>query len=186
VRKHAPSQEEPLIVVVIDELGDLTKYVGDRKMKERIARARGLLLTQGRSVAISVIGALQDPRMEVLPDRGLFPIRIALRLDEAGQVDLVLGDGARDRGALCDEIRKGQPGVGYMRIDGDREPTRIRAAYPTDADIDQFVVDYAPRQLDGEELFQAAEADVDAEVIDITRGHAGQPQDENDGQREAS
>ena len=31
--------------------------------------------------------------------RNLFPTRIAMRLDESDQVDMVLGDGARDRGA---------------------------------------------------------------------------------------
>ena len=36
--------------------------------------------------------------------RNLFSTRIALRLDESDQVDMVLGDGARDRGALADQI----------------------------------------------------------------------------------
>jgi len=36
--------------------------------------------------------------------RNLFPDRIAMRLDEPEQVDMVLGDGARDRGALADLI----------------------------------------------------------------------------------
>jgi len=31
-------------------------------------------------------------------DPDLFPDRIAMRLDEPEQVDMVLGDGARDRG----------------------------------------------------------------------------------------
>lgn len=35
VRKHTPTTEQPLIVVVIDALADLTKYVKDRKLKER-------------------------------------------------------------------------------------------------------------------------------------------------------
>jgi S-DNA-T family DNA segregation ATPase FtsK/SpoIIIE len=185
LRKHVPTRKEPLIVLIIDELGALTD-VGDRATKERILRARWLLLSQARAVEISIIGALQDPRMKVLPDRNLFPIRIALRLDESDQVDMVLGDGARDRGALCDEIRKNQLGVGYMRIAGDREPTKVRAAYPTDTDITDLVADYAPR-LDGEQLFQAAEQDVDAEVIDITpHRHDGEPRGEDDGRREAS
>ncbi|MGH9273975.1 MAG: FtsK/SpoIIIE domain-containing protein, partial [Acidimicrobiales bacterium] len=86
VRKHTPTTEQPLIVVVIDELADLTKYVKDRKLKERIERALGLLLTQGRAVGISVVAALQNPRKEVLNDRDLFSTRIALRLGELGQV----------------------------------------------------------------------------------------------------
>jgi DNA segregation ATPase FtsK/SpoIIIE, S-DNA-T family len=45
-----------------------------------------------------VVAALQDPRKEVMSIRNLFPDRIAMRLDEAEQVDIVVGDGARDRG----------------------------------------------------------------------------------------
>ena len=50
------------------------------------------------------MAALQDPRKEVMNIRNLFPDKIALRLDESEQVDMVLGDGARDRGALADQI----------------------------------------------------------------------------------
>jgi S-DNA-T family DNA segregation ATPase FtsK/SpoIIIE len=184
VRKHTPTREAPLIVVVIDELADLTKYVKDRKLKDRIERALGLLLTQGRAVGITVVAALQNPRKEVINDRDLFPTRVALRLDESSQVDMVLGEGARDRGALCDKIPDAQPGVAYVHVDGVREPNRVRAAYPTNDDIKALVADYAPRQrLDGEQLFQAAEHDVDGEVIELpTR----QDEPEDDGKRAAS
>jgi len=187
VRKHTPTVEQPLIVVVIDELADLTKYVKDRKTRERIERALGLLLTQGRAVGVCVVAALQNPRKEVLNDRDLFPTRVALRLDESSQVDMVLGEGARDRGALCDKIPESQPGVGYVHIDGVREPTRVRAAYPTNDDIAALVAVYTPPRpaLDGEQLFQAAEHDVDGEVIELpTTRNEDQPED--DGKRAAS
>jgi S-DNA-T family DNA segregation ATPase FtsK/SpoIIIE len=67
--------------------------------------------------------------------RDLFPTRIALRLTERGQVDMVLGDGARERGAHCDRIPRTTPGVGYVLEDGHREPVRVRAGHVTDADI---------------------------------------------------
>ena len=38
----------------------------------------------------------------------LFQPRIALRLNEANHVNLILGDGARDRGALADQTRQSQ------------------------------------------------------------------------------
>jgi S-DNA-T family DNA segregation ATPase FtsK/SpoIIIE len=51
---------------------------------------------------------------------------------------MVLGDGARDRGALADQIsplpRTGA-GVGYVRLEASPDPIRVRAAYVTDADI---------------------------------------------------
>jgi S-DNA-T family DNA segregation ATPase FtsK/SpoIIIE len=85
-----------------------------------------------------VVGALQDPRKDVISLRNLFSTRIALRLDESDQVDMVLGDGARDRGALADEISplpEVGAGVGYVRLEASPDPVRVRAAYVTDQDI---------------------------------------------------
>ena len=76
--------------------------------------------------------------------RDLFPTRIALRLSEADHVALVLGQGARDRGARCDQIPESLPGVGYVGIDGVAEPVRVRFAHLTDDDIAAMVADYAP------------------------------------------
>ena len=80
-----------------------------------------------------MVGALQDPRKDVISLRNLFPTRIALRLDESDQVDMVLGDGARDRGALADEISPLPgigAGVGYVRLEGSPQvgpgPGRVR------------------------------------------------------------
>jgi S-DNA-T family DNA segregation ATPase FtsK/SpoIIIE len=142
-RQHVPTPGDPLIVILIDELAALTAYITDRKVKERIREALGLLLSQGRAVGVHVIAALQDPRKEVLPFRDLFPTRIGLRLTEKEQVDMVLGDGARNRGALCDQIPETAPGIGYVALDGVREPVRVRFSYLTDHDITQLVHDYA-------------------------------------------
>ncbi|MEA2127639.1 MAG: segregation ATPase FtsK/SpoIIIE, family, partial [Solirubrobacteraceae bacterium] len=50
IRKHVPTVDEPLILVLIDEIANLTAYLTDRKVKDRINQALGLLLTQGRAV----------------------------------------------------------------------------------------------------------------------------------------
>jgi hypothetical protein len=99
-RKHTPSVDEPLIVVMVDELASLTAYA-DRD-ERRINSALPLLISKGRAVGVVVVGALQDPRKETIPFRDLFPTRIALV--EAEQTDLVLGRGARQRGADCSRI----------------------------------------------------------------------------------
>jgi DNA segregation ATPase FtsK/SpoIIIE, S-DNA-T family len=138
-RLHEPSTDEPLIVVLIDELAALTGYVGDRETKRRLANALGLLLSQGRAVGIVVVAAVQDPRKDTVPARDLFPIRIALRLTEAEQVTLVLGHGARDRGARCDAISQSTRGVGYVLVDGVAEPVRVRFAHITDDHIADLV-----------------------------------------------
>jgi len=141
-RQHTPSVDEPLIVIVIDEMASLTAYLHDRDLRRRIAAAVSMILSQGRAVGVLVVGALQDPRKDILPFRDLFTIRVALRLTESSQVDMVLGDGARDRGALCDEIPLESPGCGYVVIDGQREPMRVRAGYVTDDQINAMAEQY--------------------------------------------
>ncbi|QDP94823.1 cell division protein FtsK [Microlunatus elymi] len=134
-RLHAPTVDEPLLIIVIDELAALTGWVSDRTLKKRIETALGLLLSQGRAVGVVVVGAVQDPRKEVLPMRDLFPTRIALRVNESEQVGLVLGQGARSRGALADRIPERLPGVGYVVVDGIAEPRRVRFSYVSDEQI---------------------------------------------------
>jgi S-DNA-T family DNA segregation ATPase FtsK/SpoIIIE len=141
-RDHTPTREFPFVVVLVDEIAFLTAYQADRKLRERILAALATLTTQGRAVGYCVIAALQDPRKEVLNIRNLFPDKIALRLDEPAQVDLVLGDGAHDRGARCEDISADPAtgaGVGFMRLEASPDPVRVRAAFVTDTDIQAMV-----------------------------------------------
>lgn len=147
-RLHEPSVDEPLIVLVIDELAALTGWTLDRTAKRRMEAALGLLLSQGRAVGVVVVGAVQDPRKDVLPMRDLFPTRIALRLNEPEQVNLTIGAGARNRGALADQIPDSLPGVGYVAVDGIGEPVRVRFSHITDEHIsDLFTPDRLTLEL---------------------------------------
>ena len=135
-RTFAASIEFPFLVVLIDELAFLTAYQPERDLRKRAEAAIATLTSQGRSVGVCVVGALQDPRKDVISLRNLFPTRIAMRLDESDQVDMVLGDGARDRGALADQISplpEIGAGVAYVRLEASPDPVRVRAAYVTDA-----------------------------------------------------
>jgi DNA segregation ATPase FtsK/SpoIIIE, S-DNA-T family len=146
-REHTPTTEHPFIVIVVDEVAFLTAYLSDRAIRDRIKAALATLTTQGRAVGYSVVAALQDPRKEVMNIRNLFPDRIAMRLDEPEQVDMVLGDGARDRGALADQISTNETtaaGVAYVRLADDPDPVRVRAAWVTDTDIRAMAAEYAP------------------------------------------
>jgi len=137
-REHIPTIADPFTVVLVDEVAFLTAYQPDRKLKERIMLALATLTTQGRALGYSVVAALQDPRKEVLTIRNLFPDRVAMRLDEPEQVDMVLGDGARDRGAACELISPDPAtgaGVAFVRLESDPDPVRVRAGWVTDADI---------------------------------------------------
>ena len=117
-RKHQASKDEPLLVVVVDEIAFLTAYAGDNKLRDRANKALATLLTQGRAVGVCVVAAIQDPRKEVIGYRNLFPTKIALRLDERTQVDMVLGEGARAAGARCDQIPTPRQGLPTSRSTG--------------------------------------------------------------------
>jgi S-DNA-T family DNA segregation ATPase FtsK/SpoIIIE len=50
----------------------------------------------------------------------------------------VLGDGAHDCGARCEDISADPAtgaGVGFMRLEASPDPVRVRAAFVSDADI---------------------------------------------------
>jgi S-DNA-T family DNA segregation ATPase FtsK/SpoIIIE len=137
-RDHTPTAAHPFTVIVVDEVAFLTAYLPDKQLRDRIKAALATLTTQGRAVGFCVVAALQDPRKEVLSIRNLFPDRIAMRLDEAEQVDMVLGDGARDRGATADLISSNPTtgaGVAFVRLADEPDPIRVRAGWVTDTDI---------------------------------------------------
>ncbi|MEV4080072.1 FtsK/SpoIIIE domain-containing protein [Nonomuraea fuscirosea] len=147
-RSHIPTTEDPFVLVLVDEVAFLTAYQPDKQLRHRISAALATLATQGRSVGVGVMAALQDPRKEVMNIRNLFPDKIALRLDESEQVDMVLGDGARDRGALADHISpipELGAGVAYMRLETSPDPIRVRAAYVSDTDIRHMVATFTER-----------------------------------------
>ncbi len=143
-RLLTPTTSLPFLLVVIDELASITALLSDSKRQRRADAALGRLLTKGRAPGVCVIGALQDPRKDVVRWRDLFPTRIGLRMVDEGQVDMVLGDGARGRGARCDELSESAPGVGYVIEDGSRTVTRVRAAFLTDDDIRHIATTYRP------------------------------------------
>ncbi|MFI6905245.1 FtsK/SpoIIIE domain-containing protein [Nonomuraea sp. NPDC050394] len=147
-RRHVPTTDEPFVLVIIDEVAFLTAYEPDRDLRRRALAALATLTSQGRAVGFGVVAALQDPRKEVLDIRHLFPDKIVLRVEEADQVDLALGKGARERGARADEIpynpddRSVGSGTGYVRLEGNPEPLRVRAGWVGDGDLKEMEAEY--------------------------------------------
>lgn len=145
-RKFTPSMTTPLVLVFIDELATLTLYSGPQ-IGTRAEQALGRILTKGAAPGFLIRGYVQDPRKDTVPMRGLFTHRIALGLDTPGEVDMVLGDGAHDRGAHADRIPLAAKGMAFVLEDGNPEPYRVRAGYPTDEDIRQTAARFpAPQQ----------------------------------------
>jgi S-DNA-T family DNA segregation ATPase FtsK/SpoIIIE len=131
-RQHTPTVNRPHVVILIDEIAALTAYLGDRDLVKRANSAIAMLCSQGRAVGYTVFACLQDPRKETLPMRGLFTQTIGLRLRDATETAMVLGDGMRDRGALCDRIPASTPGVAYVVPEDGGDPLRVRARFAPD------------------------------------------------------
>lgn len=162
-RQHVPSVASPHRVVIVDELATLTA-LADSKTARRVEAALGALLSRGRAVGFTVLTTTVDPSKDVVRWRGLHAVRVAFRLDEPIQVDMVLGDGALSRGAACDRIPLVTPGVCFVRHDGDPEPSRARATYVTDHTIGQVTSQWAiPRSV----------ADSPAEELDPVASSGG-------------
>lgn len=143
----APTVDDPLVLVLVDELAAVTALVTDTALRARIGAALRLLLSQGRAVGFVVVAATQDARKETTDTRDWFPHRVALRTAEAAQADLILGRGARERGARTERIPDSLPGVGYVVVDDAAEPVRVRFARVTDEHIERLADDYEPVPL---------------------------------------
>jgi S-DNA-T family DNA segregation ATPase FtsK/SpoIIIE len=148
IRKCEISTDTPLDLVMIDEMAMLTAY-GDRSDTRDASRLLAEIQTQGRATLNTVMGFLQEPGKDIVETRDLFTIRVCLRTTSDRHPDMVLGDGARERGALADEIPSGaeHAGIGYVIEESSRIPIRIRAAYVTDDEIDELVATCAPEPL---------------------------------------
>lgn len=140
-RQHVASPDSPHVVVLIDELAALTAYETDREMLRRANAAIATLASQGRAVGYTVFACLQDPRKETIPSRGLFTQTVALRLRDAVETAMVLGEGSVANGAACHAIPASAPGVAYVVPDEGGMPSRVRAGLVTD----QMIRDAAAR-----------------------------------------
>lgn len=142
LRKFTPSVETPFRLGVVDEFAFLSAYQPDHRLAGQVDSAVQVVTSQGRAPGSALLVCVQDPSKDVVPYRQLFPTRIGMRLDGPRQVEMVLGPEAWERGARCEEIPESAHGVGYVKLEGRREPFRVRAAYPTDRDIAELARDY--------------------------------------------
>jgi S-DNA-T family DNA segregation ATPase FtsK/SpoIIIE len=148
-RQHAATAAQPLVVLLIDELAGVTAYMSDPALRKQAGASLSRILTKGRALGIVVAAFLQDPRKEVLPQRGLFTQTIALRLRSRDEVAMVLGEGLVDN-APAHRISPDTPGTGYV-IAEDGAAMRIRADYWTDTQIRMAAAEYRP-QTESDEL----------------------------------
>lgn len=146
LRKATISREMPLELLMIDELAMLSAYADRCDVREAMALL-GEIQTQGRATEFNLAAYVQEPTKDIVDTRDLFTVRVCLAVTSDRHVDMVLGDGARDRGALADHIPldAAHAGNGYVIDARSRRPRRFRAAYVSDAEIAELVDTCAPR-----------------------------------------
>lgn len=133
------SRRTPLDFLIIDEMAAVVGKDATPQERQVNQPALNKILSQGRSSACLVMGAVQDPRKENLEMRGKFQSAVSLKVDSPATVDMILAKGARLQGALADMIPMGLPGTGYVAVDGTAGYRRVRPAYVSDPDIEEVV-----------------------------------------------
>jgi S-DNA-T family DNA segregation ATPase FtsK/SpoIIIE len=140
-RLHEPAPGDPMHVLVIDELAALTAYA-DSKTKTEANRLLAEVLTQGRALGVVVVACVQDPRKETVGARGLFSQTVALRLRDASETRMVLGDGMA-AAAPAHRIAPTAQGTAWVVTD-DGHADRVRAAYWPDDLVRHVAATHAP------------------------------------------
>jgi len=139
-RRSVPvSPEHPVDWLILDEVGFLMAY--NSEYAHEIANACAVISSMGRATNDVLDVYVQEPSKDVLPIRDLIPHRVCLRVTSERHPDMVLGDGARERGAIADEIpaEATSAGIGFRVDSRSRTPRRVRAAYTSDQDVNELV-----------------------------------------------
>ena len=126
-----PSQEQPLVIIVIDEALQLYGAIDPDTIKQQ-RKAQDLLdqiLLMGRSTAVMIIAAIQDPRKEVFKLRERFPERITLRLNDKAEAIMAMNQTAITQGAAPWLIPTGRPGLAWFYDTDAHTAIRFQAPY---------------------------------------------------------
>ena len=162
-REWQPSQSMPALVVVIDEYAELAEQA-PRAMKDTDTIAR-----LGRAPAVTLVAATQRPTQKVMGQgavRSQMNIRIAFRVEEQRDVDLVLAQGALRAGWHAHKLNA--PGKFLVRSPEHDTPRRARAYLLTDNDVTQAAAQYASGRPRLDPVSQAALASTQSRNVDNT------------------
>lgn len=124
-RSHLPSVDEPLEILIIDELLMLKHHDSDSDLAE--------IISVGRKANFIVVALSQLSQVDALGRvRDLFPQRICLATKSDDMTNSVLGPNAERDGARCSRIPKSTPGVGYYYSNEQKRFQRFRFPLITD------------------------------------------------------
>jgi hypothetical protein len=148
VRAHTPTPEEPVDLLVIDELLYL-----DALLKRGKSSPLGRVMTAGRKAAFSVIACTQLARVDAIGGvRDLFLQRLVFRTVSREATEAALGSGSGwAEQAPAHRIAREARGVGYA-VDtlgvtaASDEAVLFRAVYLTDAQVRQIAAGQIPTE----------------------------------------
>lgn len=138
-RSWTPTEQDPHLVLVIDELAELVDAAPDAA---KILKSHTRLL---RAMGITVLAATQSPSRHVFggdsDSRGQYGTRICVATFEPTQTNIILGQGAHGAGWRADLL----DGRGSFLIQSrnHRSPAPDRAYYMTDRALAQHVNNWA-------------------------------------------
>jgi S-DNA-T family DNA segregation ATPase FtsK/SpoIIIE len=137
-REWQPSETMPALVIIIDEYAELAEQA-PRAMKDTDTIAR-----LGRAPAVTLVAATQRPTQKVMGQgavRSQMNIRIAFRVQEQRDVDLILGQGMLKAGWHAHKLNS--PGKFLVSSPEHDNPRRARAYLLTDDDVTDAAAHYA-------------------------------------------
>ncbi|GAA3436632.1 FtsK/SpoIIIE domain-containing protein [Kutzneria kofuensis] len=140
VREAPISKEFPLNLMIVDEVASLTAFTTSLEAGH-INAFISKVVSMGRTTHHAMIITSVDPNKDVLPFRDLIPNKICLRVNSATQPDMLLGEGARENGAIADQIPATEEfdGVGYLKQETKKSARMVRAAYTSSTDVHELV-----------------------------------------------
>jgi S-DNA-T family DNA segregation ATPase FtsK/SpoIIIE len=137
-REWQPSPTMPALVIIIDEYAELAEQAPPAmKDTDTIARL-------GRAPAVTLVAATQRPTQKVMGQgavRSQMNIRIAFRVQEQRDVDLILGQGMLKAGWHAHKLNS--PGKFLVSSPEHDNPRRARAYLVTDDDVTDAAAHYA-------------------------------------------
>jgi hypothetical protein len=137
-RQWEPSPGMPALLIIIDEYAELAEEAPDAMTHtDTIARL-------GRAPAVTLVAATQRPTQKVMGQgavRSQMNIRIAFRVEEQRDVDLILGQGKLKAGWHAHKLNA--PGKFLVSAPEHDTPRRARGYLVTDDDVTQTAARYA-------------------------------------------
>lgn len=130
-REHVPTPDQPLDLLIIDELLPIAGELRRLGVQHTVGRIAYL----GRKAGFVVVALSQASKVSAIGDvRDLFPQRLCLRTGNRHMTDAALGDGAHDQARCQDLDVDHDRGVGYSAADGMPGFDAFRAAWVPDSE----------------------------------------------------